>query len=66
MYNKSLFKVSNEDIKHKVALGNNVPLKAKGMSDVSITMQDGKEKIIYNVLYVPCIKKNLLSIPRIS
>ncbi|GAU51495.1 hypothetical protein TSUD_413780, partial [Trifolium subterraneum] len=46
----------------QVRFANNSTMVAKGMGDVSIKRKDGKCSMISNVLYIPGIKCNLLSI----
>ncbi|GAU40628.1 hypothetical protein TSUD_190050 [Trifolium subterraneum] len=46
----------------QVRFANNNTMAAKGMSDVSIKRKDGKYSMISNVLYIPGIKCNFLSI----
>ncbi|GAU47720.1 hypothetical protein TSUD_285070 [Trifolium subterraneum] len=46
----------------QVRFANNSTMAAKGMSDVSIKRKDGKYSMISNVLYIPGIKCNFLSI----
>ncbi|GAU45882.1 hypothetical protein TSUD_401080, partial [Trifolium subterraneum] len=47
---------------NQVRFANNITMAAKGMGDVSIKRKDGKYSMISNVLYIPGIKCNLLSI----
>lgn len=49
-------------MKNKVKFTNDNTLAAEGIVDVLIMRKDGKSSVISNVLYIPCMKRNLLSI----
>jgi hypothetical protein len=49
-------------MKNMVKFANNNTLAAEGVGDVLIMRKDGKMSIISNVLYIPDMKSNLLSI----
>ncbi|CAB0007369.1 unnamed protein product [Nesidiocoris tenuis] len=46
----------------EITLGNNHKLVSEGCGDVEVTFQSGIRKIISNVLYVPHLRTNLLSV----
>lgn len=47
---------------NKVKFANVNTLGAKGICDVRVMRKDGKKPVIYNILYIPCMKSKLLSI----
>src|SRR3954463_9149709 len=49
-------------MKKMVKFANDNTLEAEGIGDVMITRKDGKRSVISNVLYIPGMKSNLLSI----
>ena len=58
------FKESNSGV--KVYLGDNSGYEIKGHGDVLVTLPDGKIRNISDVWYVPGIKKNLISVSKIT
>ncbi|GAU26641.1 hypothetical protein TSUD_102510 [Trifolium subterraneum] len=52
----------NKSMKSKVKFGNDSTLAAEGVGDVLIMRKDSKQSLISNVLYIPGMKSNLLSI----
>ncbi|GAU30941.1 hypothetical protein TSUD_143890 [Trifolium subterraneum] len=52
----------NQSMKSKVKFGNDSTLAAEGVGDVLIMRKYGKQSLISNVLYIPGMKSNLLSI----
>ena len=49
-------------MKNMVKFANDNTLAAEGIWDVLIMRKDGKKSVIFNVLYIPGMKINLLSI----
>ena len=49
-------------MKNMVKFANDNTLAAEGVGDVLIMRKDGKRSVISNVLYIPGMKSNLLSI----
>ena len=49
-------------MKNMVKFANDNTLEAEGIGDVMIMRKYGKRSVISNVLYIPCMKSNLLSI----
>ena len=49
-------------MKNMVKFVNDNTLAAEGIEDVMIMRKDGKRSVISNVLYIPGMKSNLLSI----
>ena len=60
-YDQRLFKELNKTITSKVRIGNGAYLAVKGKGTVAIEGHTGL-KLIFNVLYVPEINQNLLSV----
>ena len=52
----------DESKSSKVVLGDNNTQEVNGSGVVSIQAKDGQKKLIHNVLHVPALKKNLLSV----
>lgn len=52
----------NKSMKSRVKFANDSALAAEGVGDVLIKRKDGKQSLISNVLYIPGMKSNLLSI----
>lgn len=50
----------------KVTCANNSSYLIKGVGEISFTVPDGTDLCLPNVLFVPGIKKNLLSISSLS
>nr|KYP39567.1 Retrovirus-related Pol polyprotein from transposon TNT 1-94 [Cajanus cajan] len=61
-FQKSWFIELNEKIKTKVKFADNSTVKSEGKGKILIRRRDGKAAIISDVLYVPAMKHNLLSI----
>ena len=51
-----------KDSPHKVKLGDDYQYPIKGMGETSYKLESGKSMKMIKVLYVPGLKKNLLSI----
>lgn len=49
-------------MKNKVKFSDDTTLETEGVNDVSIERRDAKQYLINDVLYIPGIKFNLLSI----
>lgn len=49
-------------MKNKMKFSNDNILSAEGIGDIMIMRKDGKQSLISNVLYIPFIKTNMLSI----
>ena len=58
---KGMFVKLDKNHSSKVKIGNGDYIKVKGIGDIAIDVGSGR-KIISNVLYVPKIDKNLLSV----
>lgn len=58
------FKLSNTGV--KLYLGDNSGYEIKGHGDVLVTLPDGKIRNISDVWYVPGIKKNMISVSRVT
>ena len=52
-------------MKNMVKFANDNTLAAEGVGDVLIMRKDGKRSVISNVLYIPGMKSNLLSIEQL-
>ena len=52
-------------MKNMVKFANDNTLATKGISDVMIMRKDGKSSVISNVLYIPYMKRNSLSIEQL-
>nr|KYP50124.1 Retrovirus-related Pol polyprotein from transposon TNT 1-94 [Cajanus cajan] len=61
-FQKSWFIDLNEKIKSRVKFADNSTMKCEGKGKILIRRKDGKTAVISNVLYVPAMKHNLLSI----
>ena len=48
-----------------VYLGDNRSLKLQGYGVIGVNLPNGQERQIHNVMYVPCIKKNLIFVSTI-
>ena len=59
---KNWFVNMNPSTKNTVKFANDNTLAAEGIGDVLIMRKDGKRSVISNVLYIPGMKSNLLSI----
>lgn len=59
---KYWFVTTNCDMKNKVKFTNDTTLKDDGINDIFITRRDSGHSLIKDVLYIPGIKCNLLSI----
>lgn len=59
---KKLFINISTSLKNKVKFENDNTLCAEGIGDVLIRRKDGKLSVISNMLYIPGMKSNLLSI----
>ena len=58
----SLSWLTQKDYSHKVQLGDDYQYTIKGMGEASYKLRTGKFMKMKEVLYVPGLKKNLLSI----
>ena len=61
-YKKSFINMSEHESPHKVKLGNGYQYPIKGSREASYKLDSRKYLKMKNVLYVPGLKKNLLSI----
>ena len=61
-YEDSLSKLIHKDSPHTVKLGDDYQYPIKGVGEASYKLNSGKPMNIKEFLYVPCLKKNLLSI----
>jgi hypothetical protein len=61
-YNDSLSDIVQKDSPHKVNLSDDYQYPIKGVGETSYKLDSGKPLKIKDVLYVPGLKKNLLSI----
>jgi hypothetical protein len=59
---ENLSSMKEKETSHKVELGDNNSYVVKGLGKTSIKMESGNNVHLNNVLYVPCLKKNLVSI----
>ena len=57
-----LSNLSNEDIPAQIILGNDIKFSAKGTSSASFILDTGDSVYMENILYVPGLKKNLISV----
>ena len=62
---KDWFANIKPSMKHMVKFANDNTLEAEGIGDVMIMMKDGKRSVISNVLYIPGMKRNFLSIGKL-
>ncbi|KAK2358763.1 hypothetical protein QL285_095917 [Trifolium repens] len=63
--NRSILSNFNECLNIKIKLANNEFTKAEGMGNVMIEMSNGKKAVIENVLLVPGMQCNLLSVGKL-
>ncbi|KAK2401048.1 GDSL esterase/lipase [Trifolium repens] len=63
--NRSILSNFNECLNIKIKLANNEFIKAEGMGNVMIEMSNGKKAVIENVLLVPGMQCNLLSVGKL-
>ncbi|WJX93643.1 hypothetical protein P8452_75143 [Trifolium repens] len=63
--NRSILSNFNECLNIKIKLANNEFTRAKGMGNVMIEMSNGKKAVIENVLFVPGMQCNLLSVGKL-
>ena len=61
-YKDSLSNLTHKDSPHKVKLGDDYQYRIKGVGEASYKLDSGKLMKMKEVLYVPRLKKNLLSI----
>ena len=61
-YKESFVNMSEHESPHKVKLGDDYQYPIKGSGEASYKLDSGKSLKIKDVLYVPGLKKNLLSI----
>ena len=59
---KTLSKLEEKNSPRKVSLGDDYQYPIKGIGEASYKLNSGNPLKMKEVLYVPCIKKNLLSI----
>ena len=65
--NKEIFTtLTNEGNDEIVILGDNREHQAEGSGSIEIPMDNGRKGIVDNVLYVPILRRNLLSISQIT
>ena len=62
----SLYCLTQKDYSHKVQLGDDYQYPIKGMGEASYKLRTGDIMKIKEVLYVPGLKKNLLSISALN
>ena len=65
-YEDSLTDLVEKDSPHKVKLGDDYQYPIKGVGEASYRLESGKHLKMKDVLYVPILKKNLLSILRLE
>jgi len=63
---KSCFSYLNEGFRSKVSFGDCSTVDAMEKGDIKIKAKNGFEEIISNVLYVPALKSNLLSVGQLQ
>ena len=63
---KSSFFHLNEDFHSTVSFGDSSSIKVKGKGDIKIKTRNGFAETISNVLYVPDLKSNLLSVGQLQ
>ena len=61
-YKESFVKLSEHESPHKVKLGDDYQYPIKGSGESSYKLDSGKSMTMKEVLFVPGLKKNLLSI----
>ena len=61
-FEESFVKLSEHDSPHKVKLGDDYQYPKKGSGESSYKLDSGKSMKMKNVLFIPRLKKNLLSI----
>ena len=61
-FKESFVKLSKHDSPHKVKLGDDYQYLIKGSEESSYKLDSGKSMKMKNVLFVPGLKKNLLSV----
>ena len=61
-FKESFVKLSEHESPHKVKLGDDYQYPIKGSNESSYKLESGKSMKMKNVLFVPGLKKNLLSI----
>ena len=59
---KQLHTLSKEPSSHAVELGDNKSYAIRGLGSTSLKLDNGSKQHLNNILYVPGLKKNLLSI----
>ena len=59
---KQLHILSKESYSHAVELGDNKSYGVRGLGSTSLKLDNGSKLHLNNILYVPSLKKNLLSI----
>lgn len=64
--NKELFSNLDESFRNIVKLGDNSKLQVLGKGKITIRLKDGSLNYISDVLYVPSICKNLLSVRQLA
>jgi hypothetical protein len=62
----SLSKLIHKDSPHNVKLGDDYQYPIKGVGEASYKLDSGKAMRMKDMLYVPCLKKNLLSISNLD
>ena len=65
-YKDSLIDLVNKDSPQKVKLGHDYQYPSKGVGEASYRLHSGKHLKMKDVLYMPILKKNLLSISRLE
>jgi hypothetical protein len=61
-YTESLYNITHKDSPHKVKLGDEYQYPIKGVVEASYKLDLGKRMKMKEVIYVPGLKKNRLSI----
>ena len=65
-YKDSLTDLVEKDSPHKLKLGDDYQYPIKGVGEASYRLESGKQLKVKDVLYMPGLKKNLLSISRLE
>ena len=63
---KEWFRNLKEASSDSVKLGDDIALQVKGIGEVPMIMPDGKKTFIGDVLFIPGLEKNLISVSHIT